>query len=359
MTDIWVCTSCKSINRERDSRCYSCGQRKEQVAAPEAPNVRLEAALANRSVNAYHSSLPFAVVAGVLISVVALLGVYLVFEAIRTLDSLRAAFLAAIASNDTTLVDQVLAEQRQPSPISLLHFPQTIVAVLAFGAWLSRVCLNIPVLGGGSPTWTPIKALVYPIIPIVNFVKVPGMVQDALYRLDPRAGGFFLVFAAFVGLVGSWLVGLFGTFAITANAVGWIASDPTRDGLVAAFGGVLDQTFLLSVITELMTAGGALLLVVIIARVESRAAARNEEIREAVLGGPSAVPGSMMAPVPALDPDHLTGDRTVSSALHEPQRSVPVYRPPATFDGPDPGPVPEPPSASDEAGPLLPPPPPA
>lgn len=354
MTDAWVCDNCKSINRGRDSRCYSCGSRKEQVASPAGPDLHVEAAIAQRTVNAYHSSLPFAIVAGVLISVVAIMGVVLVIEAVRTLDELRATFLQAIASNDRALVDRVLADQQRPSAVGWLHFPLTVVAVLAFGAWLSRVCLNIPVLGGGTPTWTPVKALVYPIIPIVNFIKVPGMVQDAMYRLDPKGGGFFLVLAAFIGLVGSWLVSVFGTVAISANAVGAIAANPTREGFVATFGGILDQTFVLAVVTELMTAGGALLLVVIIARVESRAAARNEEIHAVVFGGgmPDAAPAM---PGQAATPATPAAAAQPATA-HEPQRSVPVYRPHAS---PGPAPVAEPQRPGDDAGPLLPPPPPA
>jgi hypothetical protein len=373
MTDAWVCDNCKSINRERDSRCYSCGSRKEHVASAAGPDIRMDAAIAQRTVNAYHSSLPFAIVAGVLIAVVALMGIVLVVEAVRTLDTLRSAFLEAIASNDSALVDRILADQRQPSAIGQLHFPLTIVAVLAFGAWLSRVCLNIPVLGGGVPTWTPVKALVYPIIPIVNFIKVPGMVQDAMTRLDPKAGGFFLVLAAFIGLVGSWVVGVIGTVVITAGAVSAIAANPTRDGFVQAFGGVLDQTFLLAVITEVMTAIGALLLVVIIAQVESRATARNQEIQAVVLGAgappdPSAPGPVQRGPVqpgpvqpgsaqPTAAPVKPTTDDAPLGTTHEPQRSVPVYRPQAR---PEPRPaeaVGQPPS--DDAGPLLPPPPPA
>jgi hypothetical protein len=356
MTDMWVCTTCKSLNRERDSRCYSCGSRKDEVAAPpapEAPNLRLEAALVSRSVNAYHSSLPFAIVAGVLISIVALMGIYIVFEVMGTLDRQRDAFLAAVAINDTALVDQILAEVGRPSVVGVLHGPMIIVAVLAFGAWLSRVCLNIPVLGGGTPSWTPLKALVYPIIPILNVIKVPGMIQDALYRLDPKAGGFFLVLAAFLALVGSWLIGVLGEFVITANAVGAIVANPTREVFVATFGGVLDQSIVLAVVTELMTAIGAFLLVVIIARVESRAAARNREIEDVVF--PATTVDASASAAPPVD-----AVEAPVAAHVEVQRGVPVYRPQEPMDpGLAAGAAPVPAAASDDSGPLLPPPPPA
>jgi Wiskott-Aldrich syndrome protein len=65
----------------------------------------------------------------------------------------------------------------------------------------------------------------------------------------------------------------------------------------------VDQTVALAVITELMTATGAVLLVALIARIEMRAAARDEEIR-AQLGpvgsvAPMSTQPSTDAPPPA------------------------------------------------------------
>ena len=63
--------------------------------------------------------------------------------------------------------------------------------------------MNVPALGGGTPGTTPTKAFIYPLIPFWNLFKTPPMIQDALYRLDPKAGGFFMILVAWVGLVGS------------------------------------------------------------------------------------------------------------------------------------------------------------
>ena len=78
-----------------------------------------------------------------------------------------------------------------------------IAAFLLFAAWLSRVVMNVPALSNGTPDATPTKAFIYPLIPFWNLLKTPPMIQDALYRLDPRAGGFFMILVAWVGLVGS------------------------------------------------------------------------------------------------------------------------------------------------------------
>src|SRR5690349_22709826 len=98
MTDVWVCSNCKSINRLRDSRCYSCGQRQEQVAAAteHTPNVRLTEAIANRAARGYQSSTPYAIAAGVLIVATAFMGLYLLVLGLRDVEPLRAALADAI-----------------------------------------------------------------------------------------------------------------------------------------------------------------------------------------------------------------------------------------------------------------------
>ncbi|HKF84857.1 MAG TPA: DUF4328 domain-containing protein [Candidatus Limnocylindrales bacterium] len=300
MTDIWVCANCKSINRLRDTRCYSCGQRQEEVAvvADETPNVRLSQAVANRAVRGYESSLPFAIAAGVLIVVVAAMGLWLLIESLRGMDILKDAFVQAVLSNDETALQPLLVEQQRLASPSALRLLLLLLAVLAFGLWLSRVRLNIPALGGGTPEWGPWKALLYPLIPIVNLFRVPAMVQDALYRLDPRGGGLGMVLLAWVGFVGSWIVGLIGGVIIAATFAGAAIGAQTPDALADAFGSLIDQSVILSIITEVMTAAGALVLVAVIARIESRGAARDAEIRASL--DPLPVPD--VAPVAGTPP---------------------------------------------------------
>jgi len=354
MTDIWVCSNCKSINRMRDTRCYSCGQRQEEVAvvADHVPNIRLAEATAYRTVRGYESSLPFAIAAGILIVVVAAMGLWLLVESVRGFDVLRDAIVDAAITGNESALDQVLADQQRLASPSSLRLLLLILAVLAFGLWLSRVRLNIPALGGGMPGWGPWKALLYPLIPIVNLVRVPVMVQDALYRLDPRGGGLGMVLLAWIGFVGSWIVGIVGGVVIASVFFGAVVADPTVDVFASAFGSMLDQTVILSVITEIMTAFGAVLLVMIIAQIESRASARDAEIR-AQLGPAPLQVGDGPVPVPAPVPDGAP----VST----------VGPPPAPSPAPSPAPGPaitvsRPFSATDsppaDPAPLMPPPPP-
>ncbi len=282
MNDIWVCAACKSINRQRDRRCYRCHEPAEAAMTTDGPGLRVEAAVANRTVQGYRPTLPMAVVAGVLIVAVALLGLYLVILQASGLGILKAAFAPGITA--ASAQDILRSEQQRLAAPTLLRSGLTILAVLAFAIWLSVVTSNVPGLGGGTPSRSPMKALVYPLIPFVNLVKVPGMILDVLYRVDPQSGGAFMVIAAWMGLVGSWFVSLIGGWIIAFAAVGRIVDAATVADVVRILSDTLDQSLALGIITEVMIAGGTILLVVLMARIERRCAARDREIRAAVLG---------------------------------------------------------------------------
>lgn len=53
MTDIWVCGSCHSINRQRSKRCYKCGAEQAVAATGEMASHRQEQAIALRHIVAY------------------------------------------------------------------------------------------------------------------------------------------------------------------------------------------------------------------------------------------------------------------------------------------------------------------
>jgi hypothetical protein len=222
-----------------------------------------------------------AVVAGVLITAVALLGLYLLILQASGLADLKAAFAPGISATAAQALLQ--SESQRLAAPSLLRGGLTILAVLAFAIWLSLVTMNVPALGGGTPSRSPVKALVYPLIPILNLIKVPGMILDVLYRVDPQSGGAFMVIAAWMGLVGSWFVSIIGSWIIAIAAVGRIVDAGSLGAVAAVLSDTLDQSLVLTVVTEVMIAGGAILLVVLMARIERRCAARDREIRAAVL----------------------------------------------------------------------------
>ena len=290
MNDIWVCSSCLSINRQRDGRCYKCGARQAESAAPipgEGPGLRMESAIANRAVRGYASSVPFAVIAALLIIALAILGIVIVIANLSAEQAVRSQITAIL---DGAAYDPAsLAAQLDPAAAAeLVRLVVLVAAVIAFGAWLSRVIANIPVLGGGLPSTSPLRAFIYTLIPLWNLIKVPGILQDALYRVEPRAGGFFMVAAAWFGLVGSWIVSFFGGWVIGFSLVRAVVDAPTKEAAVQALQGSIDQSFALDALTSAMVVIGALILVLLIIRVERRCAARDAEVRATVLGATEA-----------------------------------------------------------------------
>jgi len=285
MTDIWACSNCSSINRQRATRCYKCGADREVAATSDMADRRVSEAVVHRTVRRYRSSTFRFVFASLLIVAVAAFGVVILIESLRDVDQLRSAFLATI-TGDTGDEAAIAASADRLAGAEMLHLGLIIAAVAAFGAWLSRVVSNIPTLGGGVPGTTPTKAFIYPFIPLWNLVKVPGMIQDAMYRLDPQSGGFFMVAIAWFGLVGSWLVNLVGSWIITYLAVrdlGVAVAEGSRGGILAIARTTFDRSVLLNVITSAMVAGGAVMLVLVMARIERRARDRDADIRAALM----------------------------------------------------------------------------
>jgi hypothetical protein len=204
-----------------------------------------------------------------------------------------------------------------------------------------------------------LRVFVYTLIPVWNLFKVPGMVQDVLYRLDPAAGGAWMVMAATIGLLGSWFVSLIGGWIIAAAFVGDLLAATTPEEQVALFGGVMDQSFWLTVVTELMITIGTLLLVVLMVRVEQRCAARNREIQgalAALAGGPAATtPGPPAATTPGTPPAPTMGTPAPFASAPPPAMAPGEFRvigrspgqagQPSTVDAPPPPPPPPPPTA--------------
>ncbi len=288
MNDIWVCATCNSVNRQRSSSCYKCHAPQEQATGAMADH-RIEAAVIQRTASRYRSSWLLFVIASTLIAAVAVFGIVLLVASLADVPWYRDQ-LAAIANGAT--VDEAALDARSArlAGPGFAHFVLAALALLAFATWLSRVISNIPVLGGGTPGTSPTKAFIYPLIPIWNLIKTPGMIQDALYRLDPQAGGFFMVLIAWIGLVGSWLVSFVAGWVLSAKLVGDIVAAETQAALGDALRGFFDTSVAVEVATNVMVAGGAVVLILVMARIERRARHRDAEIRALTLAALPPLP---------------------------------------------------------------------
>jgi hypothetical protein len=290
MNDIWVCSTCNSVNRQRSSSCYKCHASQDQATGAMSDH-RIEAAVINRTAARYRSSWLLFVFASTMIATFAAFGIVLLIASFADVAWYREQIAAIVngAPIDQTALDARAARLADPG---LVRLGIGILALLAFGTWLSRVVSNIPVLGGGTPGTTPTKAFVYPLIPLWNLIKVPGMIQDALYRLDPQAGGFFMVLIAWIGLVGSWIVSFLAGWVLSAKLVGDLMDAETAKAAGMAVQGFFDASVAVDVITSVMVAAGAVVLIFVMARIERRARHRDAEIRTLTLSALPPLPGA-------------------------------------------------------------------
>ncbi len=291
MTDIWVCSTCHSINRQRGSSCYKCGA-PQSAAISALADVRTELAMQARAGLRYRSSILRAIVAAVFIFAYAVLGVVVLFESLTVAQYVRDQIPSIMQGE---LDEAELLRMAAPALVpALLKTICGLGALLFFAAWLSRVIMNVPALGGGTPNTTPTKAFVYPLIPFWNLFKTPPMIQEALYRVDPKAGGFFMILVAWVGLVGSAIVGFIGGWWVNLRIATVATRSRTLGDAIAVVQGAYDMQLLIDIVTILMSSFGAIVLVMIMFRIESRARARDREIRKATRT-PRAEPGSVEA----------------------------------------------------------------
>ena len=278
MTDIWVCGTCHSINEQRRGRCYKCGARQEVAATGEMATLRQEQAIASRTVVAYRPAAALGLATSFFLlglAVVNLAGIVQTFGLSSFLDQ-QLGVLEATGSIDEPAF---LARTEEMNRLGLANLAVVLPALLFFAAWLSRVVSNVPALGGGIPSTSPGRAFVNTLIPLVNLRTVPGMVQDVLYRLDPRGGGVFMVGAAWFGLVGSWLVSFVAGWYLDLRLTFDLLNAASLEEAVASVRTLLTLAVAIDVATGALIAIGAVVLIALMIRIERRSRARDAEVR--------------------------------------------------------------------------------
>lgn len=283
MLDIWVCGRCHSVNRERDDRCYKCHAPRTE-SSDETVGRREERAIVARIEHPVRSSVALAITAALLITIVVGLGLWTTGLELQALPQFRALFdqAAAGAGVEPGAFDAVLAPQDALTSPTLAAAG---LALLTFAAWLAVGVANIPGLGGGTPSASPAWAFVSTLIPLLNLVRVPRILQEVLYRSDPRGGGVLLLAIAWVGLIGSWIVARLAIFYMDTRLVTDLINSQTVAEYVRSTRPLLDFAVVVDVGTTAMVTIGAAALVATIALVERRTAIRNREIDAAL--GPS------------------------------------------------------------------------
>jgi hypothetical protein len=138
---------------------------------------------------------------------------------------------------------------------------------------------NVPALGGGVPGTSPAAAFRFTLIPLVNLWKVPGIITDVLYRLDPTGGGLFMVAIAWIGLVGSWIVSFVSGWYINLRLPFDALNAANIDEYLASAHSLLWVSLIIDVVCSALITLGAAVLIALIVRIERRSRNRDAEVR--------------------------------------------------------------------------------
>lgn len=278
MTDVWVCGQCHSINRQRDSRCYKCGAKQKTAATGELATHRQEQAIATRAVIGYRPAQPLAIAASIFLIGLAAVCVASIVQslAVQTFANEQLDLIKSTGRVDEAAFD---AFDARTQTLTIVQLAIILPLLVFFAAWLSRVVSNVPALGGGIPGTSPWRAFANTLIPVVNLRTVPGMIQDVLYRLDPKAGGFFMVATAWVGLVGSWLIAVVARWYLNARLVFDLRNAHSLDEAVESVRGLVTTAVIVDIVTGVLIAMGAIVLILLMIRIERRSRARDAEVR--------------------------------------------------------------------------------
>jgi RNA polymerase subunit RPABC4/transcription elongation factor Spt4 len=278
MTDVWVCSNCHSINRQRNNRCYKCGSAQETAATGEMATHRQEQAIASRTLIAYRPAAALGMAASIFLLGLAAVSIA---AAIQSLSLMTFANHQLDLLKTTGTIDEAEFSRVATSlgTLGLARLAIVLPTLLFFAAWLSRVVSNVPALGGGIPGTSPWRAFVSTLVPGLNLRTVPGTIQDVLYRLDPKAGGFFMVAIAWVGLVGSWIISVVASRYLNARVTFDILNATSLEDAVDAVRGSLLAAVVVDIVAGVLIAIGALVLILIMIRIERRSSARDAEVR--------------------------------------------------------------------------------
>jgi hypothetical protein len=297
---------------------------------------------------AFHSPRPYAFVATILILATAALHV------LYTLNS------SALGTQVLSGVPATPVQLRFLDGMQIASFITAVVALVGWSIWLSRAVTAMPALGLGYPAATGLTAFAENFLPGLNLLRVPALVRDVVRRLEPGQNrGEALIFAAWIGLLGGFLVPRIG-----AVAAGLSADSP--ETLLRS------QLPILGVSTGLVLVG-AIFLVALIWWIEARIARRRDAqlaaIDAAVAGADAEIAETTEEGVSV---EYATAAGPAGEVASEPEPAPPEPQPVAAFGPiepsepieaserpaapePEPDPLPEPavgPRASNAAGPT-------
>jgi uncharacterized membrane protein len=228
--DFWACRVCRSINTLRANRCYSCHTPREVAGVRPTEISVTEPAPVIGPTGTYRASESRAVLATIA-TVVFILGTYIALWIGYQVGTLRAAR------------QREAADQLFQSSQLLLVLPAVlgIVALLAYGFWISRAVANLPPLGAGFSRVSPNWAFIEPLIPGLNLYALPARTGEIISKLGGSMLGTSLIAISFFLIIAPPIAA--GIFLRVAREV----SDPRRE-FWATLGTTLLASFTVQVI---------------------------------------------------------------------------------------------------------------
>lgn len=189
--DFWACRVCRSINPMRSDRCYSCHTPREAAAA-RPTDIPVTGRLAPvEATGTYRSSETRAVLVSLAI-VVYILGAFISLWLVFNAADLR-------AGGDRAAGNALI---RAWTPFLVVAPLLGILALVAYGAWISRVVENLPIAGAGYSRVSPTFAFVEPLIPGFNLYSLPARLAEVTRKLEESGPGLPLIAIAWLLVVG-------------------------------------------------------------------------------------------------------------------------------------------------------------
>lgn len=194
--EFWVCGQCRSINNAGAKQCYNCRTPKDRAAVdPAEIDPTTKGQVREIGLPDFRSSRWAALLASILILVVAVMQI------------VQWNLVATLGDQMLGGIDPTEDQLAYISRVGILAFGIALLALIAWSLWLSRTVTSMPALGLGYPAASGLMAFVENFIPIFNLFRVPAIVRDVVHRLEPRSSrGEALIFAAWIGLVGGFIV---------------------------------------------------------------------------------------------------------------------------------------------------------
>lgn len=229
-SEYWACSSCRSINTSRSNRCYKCHVPRE-VAGVKPTEISVTAPPPVLGPTGTYRSSENRAVLATIATVVFILGTYVALWIGYQFGSLRAA-------RQREAADQLL----QGSQL-LLALPVVlgVLALIAYGSWISRAVANLPPLGAGYSRVSPSWAFFEPLIPGLNLYSLPARAGEVISKLGGSMLGTSLIAISFFLIIGPPIAA--GIFLRLAREV----SDPRRE-FWATLGTTLLASFTVQVI---------------------------------------------------------------------------------------------------------------